>query len=75
MATAVMNTVGALGAASAGWLTGWLIGRGSGLPMDRVVSWSEMISFDAGYASAFFTYFVAYSLAAVGWLFIRPAKK
>lgn len=75
VATAVMNTVGALGAASAGWLTGWLIGRGSGLPMDRVVSWSEMISFDAGYASAFFTYFVAYSLAAAGWLFIRPAKK
>ncbi len=75
VATAVMNTIGTLGAASAGWLTGWLIERGKGLPLDRLIDWREMMSLDGGYASAFFTYFLAYMLAAVGWLFIRSSNK
>ncbi|MBY0588166.1 MFS transporter [bacterium] len=68
VATAVMNTVGTLGAAAAGWGTGWLLEASREVSPPPSPSWAQIISLEAGYPSAFLTYFAAYLLASAGWV-------
>jgi ACS family glucarate transporter-like MFS transporter len=78
---ACMNTVGTLGNALAGWLTGTLV-EGSiaakaaslhVLPASLAVA-DKQVAAIAGYESAFVTYVAAFVIAALCWLLIDPSR-
>jgi MFS family permease len=78
---ACMNTVGALGAAAAGWFTGAIVlqavsRRAAGLGLDLVeLSPAQRAEATlAGYQSVFWSYAAVYAVAASCWLVIRPTQ-
>jgi hypothetical protein len=76
-----MNTVGTLGNALAGWLTGTLV-EGSIVARAATLHVAptaldladKRLAAISGYESAFGTYVAAFVLAAVCWLFINPSR-
>jgi MFS family permease len=76
VSTAVMNTIGTLGAATAGWATGVLLEMNRGVPSELPLNWEQVLRMHGGYHSAFLTFSVGYALAALGWMWIgRQAKR
>jgi MFS family permease len=74
IATAIMNTIGTLGAAAAGWFTGSILEAGPPIDQTSRPEWSTILSLQGGYPSVFLTYFLAYTLAAIAWMFLGRAK-
>jgi MFS family permease len=81
LTAACMNTVGTLGNALAGWLTGTLV-EGSIVARAATLHVAptaldladKRLAAISGYESAFGTYVAAFVLAAVCWLFINPSR-
>ncbi|WP_240911467.1 MFS transporter [Paludisphaera soli] len=78
---ACMNTVGTLGNALAGWLTGTLVegsiaAKAAALDVApaALAEADKRIAAIAGYESAFATYVAAFVLAAACWLLIDPSR-
>lgn len=78
---ACMNTVGTLGNALAGWLTGTLVegslaARAAALHVapSGLAEADRRLAAIAGYESAFGTYVAAFLIAAVCWLLIDPSR-
>ncbi|QEH38411.1 putative sulfoacetate transporter SauU [Aquisphaera giovannonii] len=81
LVAACMNTVGTLGNALAGWLTGTLVegsiaakAQALRVPPPALSEVDGRIAALAGYESAFGTYVMAFALAAACWLFIDPGR-
>jgi len=74
---ACMNTIGTLGSALAGWLTGTLVERSlaAAVQVGGALSASEKrLAVLSGYDAAFATYIAVFILAAACWLLIDPRK-
>lgn len=78
---ACMNTVGTLGNALAGWLTGTLVegsiaARAAALQVTPagLAEAEKRVAAIAGYESAFVTYVAAFVIAAACWLIIDPSR-
>jgi len=77
-----MNTIGTLGAAFANWLTGTLVERSLAaraatlqIAVDELSTADKRSSALAGYQTVFFTYALAYVIAAVCWTLLRPRHR
>ncbi|MDG3003621.1 MFS transporter [Paludisphaera mucosa] len=81
LTAACMNTVGTLGNALAGWLTGTIVGGSiAAQAVARHVAPEALDAVDkriaalSGYDAAFGTYVLAFVVAAVCWIFIHPSR-
>jgi MFS family permease len=77
--SAWMNTIGTLGAASAGWLTGWLVERAVSAAEHNAAPGlletpAQRVAELAGYQVAFYTYAGMYLVTAAMWLLIDPRR-
>lgn len=79
--SAWMNTVGTFGAATAGWLTGWLVERAIAaraaqldLAVDALDKETKNLAAIPGYENSFLAYAVVYLITAALWTLINPAK-
>lgn len=78
---ACMNTIGTLGNALAGWLTGTLVEHSlaskavaANLGLNQLSTADRHLAVLAGYESAFATYVTVFVLAACCWTLIDPSK-
>jgi MFS family permease len=78
---AVMNTVGTLGSALAGWLTGTIVERSLlrsahqlNLTVDGLSQAEKTMATNAGFQAVFLTYAAVYLVAAICWLAINPRR-
>lgn len=76
-----MNTIGTLGAAAAGWITGWqiewaVLSRAGdlGVPTVALSSADRLTALLAGYDAVFVSYAAVYLVAAACWLWLQPTK-
>ncbi|WP_165232104.1 MFS transporter [Aquisphaera insulae] len=81
LTAACMNTVGTLGNALAGWLTGTLVegsiaARAEALHVAPIAltEVDKRLAALSGYESAFGTYVAAFALAAACWLLVDPSR-
>jgi MFS transporter, ACS family, glucarate transporter len=79
---AFMNTIGTLGSALAGWLTGTIVELAVGrraaalnVAFTNVPESEKLAAQMEGYQSVFATYAAVYVAAAICWLFIDPGQK
>ena len=78
---ACMNTVGTLGAATAGWVSGWLVEQavadraaGLGVTIPNLPAAERKSAELAGFDDGFLAYAVVYLVAAACWLIIDPNR-
>jgi MFS transporter, ACS family, glucarate transporter len=78
---ACMNTVGTLGAATAGWLTGTIVERyllaqadNLGVAVENLAQSDKDAAVTAGFNASFITYAAAYAISALCWRFIDTTK-
>ncbi|WP_435020772.1 MFS transporter [Tundrisphaera sp. TA3] len=74
---ACMNTIGTLGTALAGWLTGSLVERSlaaRAISEGTISAAGRRLAVLSGYESAFATYIAAFLLAALCWALIDPSR-
>jgi MFS family permease len=76
-----MNTVGTLGAAAAGWITGWLAemaiherALALHMPLDALSQDFKKQAALPGYEYSFYTYAIVYAVTAFLWTRIDPTK-
>jgi MFS family permease len=81
VASAWMNTVGTLGAAAAGWLTGWLVEQAvlaqsvqSGIAAASLAPSQRTAAELIGYEHSFYTYAGMYAVTAAMWLLIDTER-
>lgn len=77
VAAGFMNTIGTIGAAAAGWLTGTIVQRtvaqAANAAGETLSAAAEQAAALQGFQSVFLTYMVIYLAAASCWLWLRPA--
>ena len=76
-----MNTVGNLGGAAAGWLTGLILDKSlkayaaaNTLPVDHLTSAQKVAGHVLGYQINFISFAVVYAIAVVFWLWVDPTR-
>ncbi|MBX3440979.1 MAG: MFS transporter [Planctomyces sp.] len=81
VAAACMNTIGTLGAAVSGWLTGslveWTVAARAGalhVPVERLSETEKQAALMAGYDSVFVSYAAVYVVAALCWTLISTRR-